>query len=88
MLEIFISLNVSTIFLFNSSGTLWSNDRFPASIWKTGIFLLFAEITDKQLFVSPYSNNASGLIFPIRLSDLDITFAIVWAAFFAAESKK
>ena len=51
----------STIFLFVSSGTRISKHLLPASKWNIGIFLFLAEITDKQLFVSPKTKNASGL---------------------------
>ena len=36
--------------------------RFPASMWKMGMWSLFAPITLRQLFVSPSTSTASGLV--------------------------
>lgn len=53
---------MSTIRRFVSSGRHSSLQRLPASMWKIGICSLFAPITERQLFVSPRTNTASGLI--------------------------
>jgi len=53
-----------------------------------GIFRRLAEITDRQEFVSPYIKTASGFSFSKTSSDFAITFAIVFAAFSAAASRK
>ena len=55
--------------------------RFPCS-------RIFAEIADKQLFVSPNKRNASGRSSSKMRSTLTITLAIVSAAFLPAASKK
>ena len=39
---------------FSSSGTRWSKQRLPASMWKTGTFRRFAEMTASPELVSPY----------------------------------
>ncbi len=43
-----------------SSGTLSSKQRLPASMWKTGIPIRLAMITDRALFVSPSTSTLSG----------------------------
>src|ERR1017187_2181056 len=46
-----MSLIWSTIFRLISSGTRSSKQRFPASLWKTGIFKRLAAKAAKQLLV-------------------------------------
>ena len=58
----------STILRLISSGTLWSKHRLPASIWNVAIFLRFAGISERQLFVSPKTSTASGWSSPNRAS--------------------
>ena len=53
----------SEIFLLISSGTFWSKHLLPASMWKIGIFNLFAEMVLRTLFVYPNTSRASGFSF-------------------------
>ena len=74
---IFTSEMISTILRLVSSGRHSSLHLFPASIWKIGIWSLFAPITDRHEFVSPSTSTASGLIVAISLYDLSMMFPIV-----------
>ena len=84
----FTSATWSTIFLLVSSGTRWSKQRLPASIWKTGIFLFLAGIAQRQEFVSPKTRKASGLSFSKSGSILIRILPTVSVAFFPAAFKK
>ena len=70
----------STIRRLVSSGTRWSKQRLPASMWNTGMRFFLAEIAARQEFVSPRTRKASGRSFSSKASVFAITLPIVCAA--------
>ena len=61
----------STMRRLISSGTRWSKQRLPASMWKIGILRRLAGMTARQLLVSPSTSIASGCSAPSTPIDGD-----------------
>ena len=78
----------STILRFDSSGTRWSKQRLPASMWKIGMWRFFAAIVQRQLFVSPSTRKAPGFSASSTGSIASRIFPAVSVAFRPAACRK
>jgi len=83
-----MSLMWSMILRLISSGTHWSKQRLPASMWKMGIFRRLAAYTPMQLLVSPRMSTPSGRTSRSTASVRSMTRATVAEAVSAATSRK